>query len=214
MIGYYNYTVILTFMSLISALIGMTLSMDGLFLGAILCLGLSGFFDMLDGPVARTKQDRSHDERLFGIQLDSLCDLIAFGVLPAIICYNMGVKGPIGSIALVYFVMCGVIRLGYFNVRETNNFFSEEQHEKIFIGLPITSIAFIFPLIYALSLFLTDAAFVIVLHLMLLIVGTLFIGNFQIHKPKVRTLIILCVVVLVVMFVVAFIEFPGMIFSW
>ena len=44
MIGYYNYTVVLTFMSLISALVGITLSIDGVHLGAIACLALSGFF--------------------------------------------------------------------------------------------------------------------------------------------------------------------------
>lgn len=211
MIGYYNYTVVLTFMSLISALVGMTLSMDGLTVGALICLAMSGFFDMLDGPVARTKHDRSDDERLFGIQLDSLCDLVAFGVLPAIICYNLGVQGPIGSIALVYFVICGVIRLGYFNVRETNNFFSDEVHEKIFVGLPITASAIILPLTYALGLFLGDQGALVLYHLMLIITGTLYIGGFQIRKPKIRTLLILCVVAVVAFFTLLFIKFPGLI---
>ena len=213
MIGYYNYTVVLTFMSLISALVGITLSIDGVHLGAIACLALSGFFDMLDGPVARTKSDRSHDERLFGIQLDSLCDLVAFGVFPVVICFNLGVKGPIGFVVLIYFAVCGVIRLGYFNVRETNNFFSEEVHEKIFIGLPITSIAVVLPLVYLLSTFMTDQAFILVLHFVLLIVGTLFIGNFQMHKPKLRTLIIFCVLVAIAIAAVAIIDFPHLVFE-
>ena len=87
MIGFYNYTVILTYMSLISAITGMTFAHAGVFGAAIFCLALSGFFDMFDGKVARRKKDRTDDEKLFGIQLDSLCDVVAFGVFPAYLCY-------------------------------------------------------------------------------------------------------------------------------
>ena len=210
MIGYYNYTIILTFMSLISALAGIVLAIDGQPLAAVVCLALSGFFDMLDGPVARTKSDRSDDERLFGIQLDSLCDLVAFGVLPAVICYTQGVEGPIGTIALVFFVAAGVIRLCYFNVLETNKFFSDDgPTEKIFIGLPITSSAVILPLTFVVGLVLTPAAFNVLLTLVMLITGVMYIANFKMHKPKISVLIVLCFVVLIAIAVVAFVKIPG-----
>ena len=61
MIGFYNYTVILTYMSLISALTGMTFAHVGMFGAAVFCLALSGFFDMFDGKVARRKKDRTDD---------------------------------------------------------------------------------------------------------------------------------------------------------
>ena len=93
MIGFYNYTVILTYMSLVSSIIGMTLAHAGKFGAAVFCLALSGFFDMFDGKVARRKTDRTDDEKLFGIQLDSLCDVVAFGAFPAFLCYCMGVTG-------------------------------------------------------------------------------------------------------------------------
>ena len=96
MIGFYNYTVILTYMSLVSSIIGMTLAHAGKFGAAVFCLALSGFFDMFDGKVARRKTDRTDDEKLFGIQLDSLCDVVAFGAFPAFLCYCMGVTGRIG----------------------------------------------------------------------------------------------------------------------
>ena len=210
MIGYYNYTIILTFMSLISALAGIVLAIDGQPLAAVVCLALSGFFDMLDGPVARTKSDRSDDERLFGIQLDSLCDLVAFGVLPAVICYTQGVEGPIGTIALVFFVAAGVIRLCYFNVLETNKFFSDDgPTEKIFIGLPITSSAVILPLTFVVGLVLTPAAFNVLLTQVMLITGVMYIANFKMRKPKISVLIVLCVVVLIAIAVVAFVKIPG-----
>ena len=105
MIGFYNYTVILTYMSLISAITGMTFAHAGVFGAAIFCLALSGFFDMFDGKVARRKKDRTDDEKLFGIQLDSLCDVVAFGVFPAYLCYCMGVQGRLGFLAIIFYAI-------------------------------------------------------------------------------------------------------------
>ena len=87
MISFYNYTVILTYISLVSSVIGMLLAC-GLCGGeprptyAIICLMVSGLCDMFDGKIARTKKDRTDDEKKFGIQIDSLCDAVCFGVLP------------------------------------------------------------------------------------------------------------------------------------
>ena len=93
----------------------MTFAINGHFRMAVFCLALSGFFDMFDGKVARRKKDRTDDEKLFGIQLDSLCDVVAFGAFPAVICYCMGVRGSLGMLAIGFYCVCGVIRLAYFN---------------------------------------------------------------------------------------------------
>ena len=78
MIGIYNYTVVLTYMSLCSSVFGMTQAIHGHFKIAIFCLALSGLCDMFDGKVARSKKDRTDDEKAFGIQIDSLCDVVCF----------------------------------------------------------------------------------------------------------------------------------------
>ncbi|MCI5533954.1 MAG: CDP-alcohol phosphatidyltransferase family protein [Firmicutes bacterium] len=195
MIGFYNYTVILTYMSLISAITGMTFAHAGMFGAAIFCLALSGFFDMFDGKVARRKKDRTDDEKLFGIQLDSLCDVVAFGAFPAYLCYCMGVQGRLGFLAIIFYSICGVIRLAYFNVIETNNFFSEEEHEKVYYGLPITSAAVIFPLVYLLRGIFTTATYNAILTVLLFGVGMLFISNFKLRKPSNKLLLLICVVV-------------------
>ncbi|MBQ1536339.1 MAG: CDP-alcohol phosphatidyltransferase family protein, partial [Ruminococcus sp.] len=75
MIGFYNYTVILTYLSLCSAVVGITQVFEGREARAILCLLISGICDLFDGKVARHKKDRTDEEKLFGIQIDSLCDL-------------------------------------------------------------------------------------------------------------------------------------------
>ena len=104
MIGYYNYTVVLTYISLASSVFGMTQAIHGRFKTAILCLAISGLCDMFDGKIARTKKDRTEDEKAFGIQIDSLCDVVCFGAFPALICYLLGVRGPIGIAAIILYL--------------------------------------------------------------------------------------------------------------
>ena len=89
MIGFYDYTVILTYLGFASGMVGIYLSILGHPFGAIICLMFSGLCDMFDGKVARTKQRRTLEERQFGIQLDSLSDLVCFGVLPSLIGYSL-----------------------------------------------------------------------------------------------------------------------------
>ena len=69
MIGFYDYTVVLTYISLMVSVFGMTQAIDGRFRTAIVCLALSGLCDMFDGKIARTKKDRTCDEKLFGVQI-------------------------------------------------------------------------------------------------------------------------------------------------
>ena len=73
---------------------------------------------MFDGKVARSKKDRTDDEKAFGIQIDSLCDVVCFGIFPAMICYLLGVRGPIGLLLIAFYCINSVIRLAYFNVME------------------------------------------------------------------------------------------------
>ena len=88
-----------------------------------------------------------------------------------------------------------MIRLAYFNVIETNNFFSEEEHEKVYYGLPITSSAVIFPLVYLLRGIFTTATYNAILTVLLFGVGMLFISNFKLRKPSNKLLLLICVVV-------------------
>lgn len=184
MIGFYDYTVVLTFVSLVSSVLGMTQAMDGRFRTALVCLAISGLCDTFDGKIARSKKNRTDDQKLYGIQLDSLCDVVCFGVFPAMICYLMGMNGVLSIVVLCYFVLCGVIRLAYFNVLETNRQNGDPDSEKVYHGLPITSIAVILPLVFVLGIFVTDQVFLYMLFATMLIVGTLYIVDFRLRKPK------------------------------
>ena len=190
-IGVYDYTVILTYISLISSVFGITQAIHGDYKAAIFCLAFSGLCDAFDGRVARSKKNRTATEKAFGIQLDSLCDVICFGVFPALICYLLGVRGALGLCLVFFYCLCAVIRLAFFNVLEGERQREEGGCNKGYRGLPVTSISFILPLAFWLQFILPDLAFLVLLHLILLVVGFLFILDFPMPKPDLKSLMLL-----------------------
>lgn len=188
-IGFYDYTVILTYLSVVSAFVGMVFAHKGAFGAAMLCLFLSGFCDAFDGTVARTKKNRTDDEKAFGIQLDSLCDVVSFGAAPAFACYCMGMDSIVGVCLLCVYCICAVIRLAFFNVLEAKRQQTEGGSNKVYRGLPVTSSSLIFPLFYLLRGLLPGNVFVISLHILCGLVAFLFILDFQVKKPDISKLI-------------------------
>ena len=182
MIGFYSYTVVLTYLGLASAAMGMILTFQGFAKYALFCLAFSGLCDMFDGKVARLKKDRTEDEKRFGIQIDSLCDVVCFGAFPMILCYSIGMRGPAGISILVFYLIAGVIRLAFFNVMEEKRQDETDEARKYYQGLPITSIAIILPLFCTLRPLLGHR-FLSELHICILTVGLLFIINFPLRKP-------------------------------
>ena len=184
MIGFYNYSVIVTYLGVISSMIGISLACNGIFDGAILCLALAGACDTFDGKIARAMKNRTHEMEIFGVQIDSLCDMVCFGVTPAVICYQMGLKSVAGICCEIFFVLCGVIRLAYFNMLEElkHSKSASADEEKYYHGLPITSITIIFPVVYMFRTLL-DGHFTILLAVMLLFVGFFYILDFRLKKP-------------------------------
>ena len=183
LIGFYDYTVILTYISVISAVVGMIFAHQGSFGGAMLCLFLSGFCDAFDGTVARSKKNRTEDEKAFGIQLDSLCDVVSFGVAPAFACYCMDVNSVPGMVILCVYVVCAVIRLAFFNVQEAKRQQVEEGCNKYYRGLPVTSSAIIFPVFYLLRPLLPAKLFAVLLHVLCGLIAILFVLDFRVKKP-------------------------------
>lgn len=104
-------------------------------------LPLALVFDVLDGYVARLNRRR---QSVLGADLDSLADVISFGVAPAALGYTLGLRGGWDMLVLTYFVVCGVSRLARFNV--TASALADEATGKVkyFEGTPIpTSIAIV-----------------------------------------------------------------------
>lgn len=146
MLGVYNYTVILTYLGALVSFTGIFFALEGNFKSALICLMISGVCDMFDGKIASTMA-RTPQEKRFGIQIDSLSDLICFGVLPSIIVCRMAAENPwslgIGQI----YLLCALIRLAWFNVDEEERQSHTQQPRSVYLGLPVTTVALLLPLL-------------------------------------------------------------------
>jgi CDP-diacylglycerol--serine O-phosphatidyltransferase len=109
------------------------------FYRAALLIVYAMFFDTIDGRVARLTKTQS----ALGVQLDSLADVISFGVAPASLLYrwSLQAEGTVGLLACFAFVSCGVIRLARFNVLTTNDSGAPKKPGKYILGLPIPGAA-------------------------------------------------------------------------
>lgn len=192
MLGYYNYTVILTYIGMMIGFTGIACAVDGRYHAAVLCLMASGICDMFDGAVAATKK-RDIYERHFGIQIDSLSDLICFGVLPAILfyCMNEG-KGSSLLIGSVY-VLCALIRLAYFNVDEAGRQSRDTGSRTVYQGLPVTLAALIIPVVYMMGS-LIKISTVKMYAVAMVGMAVAFLLPFRLKKPNIigKICVILC----------------------
>jgi CDP-diacylglycerol---serine O-phosphatidyltransferase len=137
---------------------------------AFLLLPLALVFDVLDGYVARL--DRKRQSRL-GADLDSLSDVISFGVAPAVLGFTLGMRGGWDMFVLTYFVVCGVSRLARFNVTAEELSDRDTGKVKYFEGTPIpTSVMIVLLLGAAMYLGRIDEA---------LWLGVTRIGPAQLH---------------------------------
>lgn len=220
MIGFYNYTVIVTYISLLCSMFGMMecvrqIGADGRgdFRLAVLMLALSGLCDMFDGKIARTKKDRTEDEKKFGIQLDSLCDVICFGAYPVLLAYSIGMRGIFSRLIFIIYVIGAVIRLAFFNVMEDKRQKETAENRKEYQGLPVTSIAIIFPVVYFVGLLLESQGYLkgmsLSLQIGMLVTGVLFIVDFKVKKPSNLMIAVFALLVAIVMLLV----FRGFIFK-
>lgn len=171
-----------------------------------ICLFFAAFFDAFDGRIARLTRTQSD----FGVQMDSLADVISFGVAPGIIVYNWALYplGTAGLVASFGFCACGTIRLARFNVLAARGLGSS----KYFVGLPIPGassmlISVIMAQSWGLGTGVEQHTSVLILVVILsyLMVSRIRFRTFKDFRPRMRTLpVILAVVVALVVGVALF----------
>lgn len=181
MIGFYDYTVILTYTNGFLGMMAIYTTLnDQLGLGVVL-VALAGICDLFDGAVASTKKRRTLAEGQFGIQIDSLADLISFCVYPTVLGYTLGHRDFVSLMIFGLFVLAGIIRLSYFNVTEMARKEAKKGERCYYEGLPVTSVALILPLLYAGSEFFSLAITPFYL-LLLSMIGLMFVSKVKIRK--------------------------------
>ena len=196
MIGFYNYTVILTYISLLVSAVGIGFAVTGNPFAALCCLMASGICDMFDGKIARTRKKSTDEEKRFGIQLDSLCDIVCFGVLPASVAVSMTSAAALCDRIAVWavsglYILCALIRLAYFNVTEENRQATEGGRRTHFMGVPVTTAAVIFPLTYALSVLAPAPISPWLYPALILFTAVAFITPVKVRKPHTVGLVVL-----------------------
>jgi len=198
LIGFYNYTVIVTYIGMIFGVLGILSSFNGNIIQAIVFLMLTGVCDMFDGKIAKTRK-RNKQEKRFGIQIDSLSDFICFGVLPAMIGYNLGMDKLYLIPIVVLYILAALIRLAYFNVMEEERQDRTNEDQIMCTGLPVPPSAIIFPFVYLVSNIFFKNVQGYVFASMMLLVSILFISKFEIKKLQMKELIIMIVFGIVVL---------------
>ncbi len=183
MLGFYNYTVVLTYMGMLISFLGITSALNGGIYLSLVCLMLSGVCDMFDGKIASTKE-RSNREKSFGIQIDSLSDLICFGMLPAIIVFKISEGRSAVYICSIY-LLSALIRLAYFNVEEEERQRSTTDERRAYLGLPVTSAALFLPLFLSSAIFFSLPGDKIG-KAVLLAMAVAFLTPFPLKKPAIR----------------------------
>ena len=170
-IGYYNKSIILTFIGLFCSIFGISFCFKGDIDIALVLMIISGICDCFDGYVASLVK-RSKEEKLYGVELDSLVDTVCFGVFPIILGLSLGYNNIYNVIIYCIYLFSGITRLGYFNI--------DVDNKKCFKGLPITTVSFILPFI----LFVTRNE--VVMMISYLVLSFLFLYNFKINKVSLK----------------------------
>jgi CDP-diacylglycerol--serine O-phosphatidyltransferase len=131
--GIYILPNLFTAGSLFAGFYGIVATTNGNYHSAAIWILVSSIFDGLDGKVARLTGTSTK----FGVEFDSLADLVAFGVAPGLLMYSWALKpfGRLGWLAAFLFVVCGALRLARFNVQVNT------VESKRFVGLPIPAAA-------------------------------------------------------------------------
>ena len=148
------------------------------FFYAAVAILLACVFDILDGKVARLSGATSK----FGVQYDSLADLVSFGIAPALLAFSWALRpyGKFGWLAAFLFVVCGALRLARFNVQ------SSSGEAKYFKGLPIPAAASMIALTILLYLELIETVWVkdIAILAMIYILAFLMVSNIRYFSFK------------------------------
>lgn len=187
-IGFINLANIITLSGLCSSALAILCAANHHFCPALTFFLLAGVCDMMDGTAARRKPGRSNRSKIYGVQLDSLCDMVSFGVTPCMIAWFLGYDSPFDVIIYMLFLVCSATRLAYFN---TLTMEKEDLSSKSFVGMPIPFSCFSTAmLMLMLSFGLEPSGMAWAFRAVYIVVAVLYVLRINIPKPPLKIAVI------------------------
>lgn len=177
-LGAYNAACLLSLAGLLAAFAALVLAVQGQVELALVGLMVAGVADLFDGVLARRLQ-RDIYEQAYGVQLDTVVDVAAFVMTPAVIALHAGALSWPALIGLGFFVLAGVVRLAHFNTLAALDVEQSTHHR----GLPVTYTALLLPLLFLARDFAPEI-FPILLGGAFPLVGLLFVIDVPVRKPR------------------------------
>ena len=160
---------------LLSAVLAIYFAIVGNFSAAMIGLVWAVFFDWSDGNIARRMKDRTDEQRKFGGQMDSLIDIVSFGICPAVVLLSYGDFSPWFIPGAFLIAAAGVLRLSYFNVFGLAD-------KSSFQGLAIDNNGIFLVLIFVVNSFVNASSFTILLYITILALAVLNVA--PVRTPK------------------------------
>lgn len=225
-VGFWHYGVILTYLSLALSVCGICFAaayggprrddMTAFF------LLMSALCDAFDGMVAKTRKNRTENDKLFGMNIDSLSDMVSFGIAPVMVGVAMGLTRWYYVFFYVFYVLCALVRLAYYDVSEVNRLKDPNAGRRnSYEGLPVTNSAFVVVLFYLVASMFDNGAFAssiglssqdvliyksVIMMVCYVLLGLLFVIKFKMFKARAKGLAITISIVTVLVIALALVR--------
>lgn len=193
---------ICSLLGLLSALFGIFFAIGGNFPAAIIGVLWAVLFDWYDGIIARKLKGRTKKQGEFGGQLDSLIDIISFGILPAILLLSYGNYSLWFMPGAFIIVATAAIRLSYFNIYGLVD-------SKTYKGFPLDNNVLILALVFLFESFFTHSTFSILIYVLLMLLSALNLSSINTPKFGGKWVYVLVVYVVVLTSIFGWILYKG-----
>lgn len=177
--GIYNYACFVSIAGAFAGGLAICLSITGHIGLSLVALILAGLADLFDGYIAR-KLDFGAFEKAFGVQLDTVVDVLSFVAAPAVIGVTLADGNPFVIGCIVIYMLTGIVRLAHFNTEMVGGQPPTDSHS----GLPVTYAALVLPVFFVPMGLFEGAAFQVALGAIYFLMAALFISPFTMPKPR------------------------------
>ena len=166
---------ICSLLGLLSAMVGIYFAIKGNFPASIICVLWAVLFDWYDGIIARKMKGRTKEQGVFGVQLDSMIDIVSFGILPAVLLLSYGNYSAWFMPGAFIIVAAIAIRLSYFNIYGLID-------SKTYMGLAVDNNVLILAFVFLFESFFSHTVFSIILYTLLMVLSVLNLASIRTHK--------------------------------